>query len=49
MRPDGVFCVTDLIACGFIDAARHEFGLKIPQDIMSFLMISSRPVGWAIS
>ncbi|WP_409306686.1 substrate-binding domain-containing protein [Pectobacterium sp. B1J-3] len=32
-RPDGVFCVTDLIACGFIDAARHEFGLKIPEDI----------------
>ncbi|WP_434585431.1 substrate-binding domain-containing protein [Klebsiella sp. R390] len=31
--PDGVFCVTDLIACGFIDAARHEFGLRIPQDI----------------
>jgi len=32
-RPDGVFCVTDLIACGFIDVARHEFGLRIPQDI----------------
>jgi len=31
--PDGVFCVTDLIACGFIDAARHEFGLRIPEDI----------------
>lgn len=32
-RPDGVFCVTDLIACGFMDAARQEFQLKIPQDI----------------
>ena len=32
-RPDGVFCVTDLIACGFIDAARHEFGLRVPEDI----------------
>lgn len=32
-RPDGVFCVTDLIACGFIDAARHEFGLHIPEEI----------------
>jgi len=31
--PDGVFCVTDLIACGFIDAARHEFGLRIPEEI----------------
>jgi DNA-binding LacI/PurR family transcriptional regulator len=33
LPPDGVFCVTDLIACGFIDAARHEFGLRIPEDI----------------
>jgi DNA-binding LacI/PurR family transcriptional regulator len=32
-RPDGVFCATDLMACGFIDAARGQFGLKIPQDI----------------
>ncbi|MCW2473220.1 MULTISPECIES: substrate-binding domain-containing protein [unclassified Symbiopectobacterium] len=32
-RPDGVFCVTDLLACGFIDVARHEFGLRIPEDI----------------
>lgn len=31
--PDGVFCVTDPIACGFIDAARHEFGLCIPENI----------------
>ncbi|MBB4952025.1 DNA-binding LacI/PurR family transcriptional regulator [Agrobacterium vitis] len=32
-RPEGVFCVTDLIACGFMDAARVEFGLQIPQDV----------------
>ncbi len=32
-RPDGVFCVTDLIACGFMDVARHEFGLRIPEDL----------------
>ncbi|MEI8634389.1 substrate-binding domain-containing protein, partial [Vibrio sp. PP-XX7] len=32
-RPEGVFCVTDLIACGFIDVARHEFGLRVPEDI----------------
>jgi DNA-binding LacI/PurR family transcriptional regulator len=31
--PDGVFCVTDLIALGFMDAARHEFGLRIPDDL----------------
>ncbi|SHE42288.1 substrate-binding domain-containing protein [Marinomonas polaris] len=32
-RPDGVFCVTDLIACGFMDVAKNEFGLRIPEDI----------------
>jgi DNA-binding LacI/PurR family transcriptional regulator len=31
--PDGVFCVTDLLALGFMDAARHEFGLAIPKDL----------------
>ncbi|MCE0495532.1 LacI family DNA-binding transcriptional regulator [Vibrio salinus] len=32
-RPDGVFCVTDLIACGFMDSARQEFDLTIPDDL----------------
>ncbi|MGV8854733.1 MAG: substrate-binding domain-containing protein [Devosia sp.] len=31
--PDGVFCVTDLLALGFMDAARHEFSLRIPEDL----------------
>ncbi|WP_169193709.1 substrate-binding domain-containing protein [Devosia sp. MC1541] len=31
--PDGVFCVTDLLALGFMDAARREFGLNIPRDL----------------
>ena len=31
--PDGVFCVTDLLALGFMDAARHEFGLDVPRDL----------------
>jgi len=31
--PDGVFCVTDLIALGFMDAARQEFKLRIPEDL----------------
>ncbi|ODT80212.1 MAG: LacI family transcriptional regulator [Pelagibacterium sp. SCN 64-44] len=31
--PDGVFCVTDLLALGFMDAATHEFGLAIPRDV----------------
>ncbi|WP_236638491.1 substrate-binding domain-containing protein [Mangrovicoccus ximenensis] len=32
-RPDGVFCITDLVACGFLDAARQEFGLRVPEDL----------------
>lgn len=30
---DGVFCVTDLLACGFLDVARHEFDRKVPDDL----------------
>ena len=32
-RPDAVFCATDLIACGFMDTARHQFGLSIPEQL----------------
>lgn len=32
-RPDAVFCATDLIACGFMDAARHQFSLSIPGQL----------------
>ena len=32
-RPDGVFCVTDLLALGFLDAARVEFRLRVPEDL----------------
>jgi DNA-binding LacI/PurR family transcriptional regulator len=32
-RPDGVFCVTDLIGLGFMDACRHEFKMRIPEDL----------------
>lgn len=28
---DGVFCVTDLIACGYLDGLREQ-GFKVPQD-----------------
>lgn len=31
--PDGVFCVTDLLALGFMDAARHIFGRRVPEDL----------------
>ena len=30
---DGVFCVTDLLALGFLDAARNECGRRIPEEL----------------
>ena len=30
---DGVFCVTDLLALGFLDAARYERGRRVPDDL----------------
>jgi DNA-binding LacI/PurR family transcriptional regulator len=32
-RPDAVFCATDLLACGFMDAARHQFRVSIPDQL----------------
>lgn len=32
-RPDAVFCVNDLMAFGLMDSARHEFSLRIPEDL----------------
>ncbi|MDQ0996486.1 DNA-binding LacI/PurR family transcriptional regulator [Phyllobacterium ifriqiyense] len=32
-RPDAVFCVNDLMALGFIDSARQDFGVRIPEDL----------------
>lgn len=31
--PEAIFCISDLIAMGIIDAAKLEFGLRIPEDI----------------
>jgi len=30
---DGAFCVTDIMALGFLDAARHEMGRRVPEDL----------------
>ncbi|WCN12740.1 substrate-binding domain-containing protein [Marinomonas mediterranea] len=32
-RDDGYFCITDLVACGFIDTATHEYHVDIPNDL----------------
>ncbi|SBS31262.1 HTH-type transcriptional repressor CytR [Marinomonas spartinae] len=43
---DAVFCVTDLIACGFMDVARHEFGLRIPEDLCILGFDNIEQAGW---
>lgn len=32
-RPDAIFAVSDLMALGFMEAARGEFGLRVPEDV----------------
>lgn len=32
-RPDAIFCATDLLACGLMDAARHQFSMSIPEQL----------------
>lgn len=46
-RPDGVFCVTDLLACGFMDVARHEFGLRIPEELCVVGFDDIEQAGWS--
>lgn len=46
-RPDAAFCVTDLIACGFLDAARHEFGISVPRDLCVIGFDDIEQADWA--
>lgn len=46
-RPDAVFCATDLIACGFMDAARHQFSLTIPQQLCVAGFDDIEQAGWS--
>ncbi|MFV0292960.1 MAG: LacI family DNA-binding transcriptional regulator [Paracoccus sp. (in: a-proteobacteria)] len=32
-RPDGIFCTTDLMACGVMDTARWRLGIRIPDQL----------------
>ena len=45
-RPDGVFCVTDLVALGFMDVARLEFRLRIPDDLCVIGFDDIPEAGW---
>ncbi|MDP9836568.1 DNA-binding LacI/PurR family transcriptional regulator [Neorhizobium huautlense] len=33
VRPDAIFCANDLLACGLMDTARHQFKLAVPDDL----------------
>jgi DNA-binding LacI/PurR family transcriptional regulator len=46
-RPDAAFCVTDLIACGFLDSARHDFGLDVPRDLCVIGFDDIEQAGWS--
>ncbi len=44
--PDGVFCVTDLLALGFLDAARVERGRRVPDDLCVIGFDDIPQAGW---
>lgn len=46
-RPDGVFCVTDLIACGYLDTAKQEFGIQFPRDLCLMGFDDIEQAGWS--
>jgi DNA-binding LacI/PurR family transcriptional regulator len=41
-----VFCVNDATAFGLIDAARHEFGLRVPEDVSVIGFDNVTQAGW---
>ena len=43
---DGVFCVTDLLALGFLDAARARFGRRVPDDLSVIGFDDIPQAGW---
>lgn len=45
-RPDGVFCTTDLMAMGVMDAARHRFGISVPRDLSVIGFDDVPQAGW---
>jgi DNA-binding LacI/PurR family transcriptional regulator len=45
-RPDGIFCVNDLVAIGAMDAIRNEFGFAVPGDIQVVGFDDIEMAGW---
>ncbi len=46
-RPDAIFCVTDLVACGLMDEARHRFALRVPDDLCLIGYDNIAQAGWS--
>ncbi|HEX6566865.1 MAG TPA: LacI family DNA-binding transcriptional regulator [Chthoniobacterales bacterium] len=45
--PQAIFCANDMMACGAIDALRHEAGVRVPQEVMVAGFDDIPEAGWA--
>ncbi|WDS34731.1 LacI family DNA-binding transcriptional regulator [Pseudoxanthomonas sp.] len=45
-RPDGIFCVNDLVAIGAMDAIKLQFGLRVPEDVQVIGCDDIPMAGW---
>ncbi len=44
--PDGIFCASDLIAMGALDLARHEVGIRVPEELSIVGFDDIPAAGW---
>jgi DNA-binding LacI/PurR family transcriptional regulator len=45
-RPDGIFCATDLLACGVMDVARWRLGIRVPESLSLIGFDNIAQAGW---
>jgi DNA-binding LacI/PurR family transcriptional regulator len=45
-RPDAIFCANDHMAIACLDVARHEFGLRVPDDLSIIGFDDTPPAQW---
>lgn len=45
-RPDGIFCTTDLLACGVMDTARWRLGISMPDELSLIGYDNIAQAGW---